>query len=123
MQDHLEPGQVVIGSLFNEPMQVETIRQNGPDSWMVGLVGLQSEQFRRATLSLQDIENLKILESTFSYSGDGRILRFELQAYTLGIAYEFDQYFGLSVSRVDTLPHQLEAVYDYLLKLASVRFL
>lgn len=123
MQDHLEPGQVVIGSLFNEPMQVETIRQNGLDSWMVGLVGLQSEQFRRVTLSLQDIENLKILESTFSYNGDGRILRLGLQAYTLGIAYEFDPYFGLSISKVDPLPHQLEAVYDYLLKLARVRFL
>jgi superfamily II DNA or RNA helicase len=43
--------------------------------------------------------------------------------YALGIAYEFDPYFGLSISRVDPLPHQLEAVYDYLLKLARVRFL
>ena len=41
----------------------------------------------------------------------------------MGIAYEFDPYFALSVSRVDPLPHQLEAVYDYLLKLPSVRFL
>ena len=31
--------------------------------------------------------------------------------------------FGLSISRVDPLPHQLEAVYEYLLKLPSVRFL
>jgi superfamily II DNA or RNA helicase len=46
-----------------------------------------------------------------------------LQAYALGIAYEFDPYFGLSISRVDPLPHQLEAVYDYLLKVARVRFL
>ena len=50
-------------------------------------------------------------------------LRLGLQAYSLGIAYEFDPYFGLSISRVDPLPHQLEAVYDYLLKLARVRFL
>ena len=53
----------------------------------------------------------------------GRLLRLGLQAYALGIAYEFDPYFGLSISRVDPLPHQLEAVYDYLLKLARVRFL
>ena len=51
------------------------------------------------------------------------MLRLGLQAYALGIAYEFDPYFGLSISRVDPLPHQLEAVYDYLLKLARVRFL
>jgi len=123
MSDPLEPGQVIIGHLFNEPMQVETIRQNGVDSWMIGLVGLQSEQFRRVTLTLTDIENLKILESAFSYNGDGRILRLGLQAYSLGIAYEFDPYFGLSISRVDPLPHQLEAVYEYMLKLARVRFL
>src|SRR5437762_10534628 len=52
-----------------------------------------------------------------------RLLRLGLQAYSLGIAYEFDPYFGLSISRVDPLPHQLEAVYDYLLKTARVRFL
>ena len=28
-----------------------------------------------------------------------------------------------SVSRVDPLPHQLEAIYDYMLKLPRVRFL
>ena len=58
-----------------------------------------------------------------SYGGDGRLLRLGLQAYSLGIAYEFDPYFGLSISRVDPLPHQLEAVYEYLLKLPRVRFL
>ena len=46
-----------------------------------------------------------------------------LQAHSLGIAYEFDPYFALSMARVDPLPHQLEAVYEYLLKLPSVRFL
>jgi hypothetical protein len=50
-------------------------------------------------------------------------LRLGLQAYMLGIAHEFEPYFGLSISRVDPLPHQLEAIYDYLLKPARVRFL
>jgi len=58
-----------------------------------------------------------------AFNGDGNLLRLGIQAYTLGIAYDFDPYFGLSISRVDPLPHQLEAVYDYLLKLARVRFL
>ena len=35
----------------------------------------------------------------------------------------FGPYFGLSILRVDPLPHQLEAVYEHLLKLPSVRFL
>jgi superfamily II DNA or RNA helicase len=51
------------------------------------------------------------------------LLRLGLQAYALGIAWEFDPYFGLSVSRVDPLPHQLAAVYDHLLKALRIRFL
>ena len=66
---------------------------------------------------------LQIQKPQFTYQGDGQVLRIGIQAYSLGIAYEFDPYFGLSISRVDPLPHQLEAVYDYLLKLARVRFL
>ena len=116
-------GQILSGPLFSEPMRVETVRSNGPGAWVAGLVGLQSEQFRRVTLTADDISDLCIADTALSYDGDGRLLRLGLQAYSLGIAYEFDPYFGLSISRVDPLPHQLEAVYEYLLKLPSVRFL
>ena len=75
------------------------------------------------TLTVDDISGLTIADSVLSYSGDGRRLRLALQACALGNAYEFDPYFGLSISRVDPLPHQLEAVYDHLLELPSVRFL
>jgi SNF2 family DNA or RNA helicase len=104
-------------------MRVETIRPNGPDTWTLGLVGTQSERFRSVNLTSRDIESLTIFDITSTYDGDGQLLRLGLQAYSLGIAYEFDPYFGLSISRVDPLPHQLEAVYEYLLKLARVRFL
>jgi len=119
----LHEGQILSGSLFNESMRVETIRGNGPDSWVLGLVGVQSEKFRSVTLSARELASLTIQETICSYDGDGQLLRVGLQAYALGIAYEFDPYFGLSISRVDPLPHQLEAIYDYLLKLARVRFL
>jgi superfamily II DNA or RNA helicase len=119
----LREGQILTGPLFNEPMRVETVRSNGPDTWIAGLVGAQSERYRKVTLTSQDLEKLVILDTTYRFDGDGRLLRLGIQAYSLGIAYEFDPYFGLSISRVDPLPHQLEAVYDYLLKLARVRFL
>ncbi|HXZ44076.1 MAG TPA: SNF2-related protein, partial [archaeon] len=119
----IEAGQILSGPLFNEPMRVETIRQGGNDTWIMGLVGVQTERFRSVTLTSEQIKTLRVHGVTYTYSGDGALLHLGLQAYTLGIAYEFDPYFGLSISRVDPLPHQLEAVYDYLLKLARVRFL
>ena len=119
----LHEGQVLSGPLFSEPMRVETVRANGADVWELGLAGTRTERYRRVTLTREDLANLAIADTGFGYTGDGRLLRLGLQAYSLGIAYEFDPFFGLSISRVDPLPHQLEAVYDHLLKLARVRFL
>jgi superfamily II DNA or RNA helicase/predicted GIY-YIG superfamily endonuclease len=117
------PNQILKGALFSEPMRVETVRAAGSGTWSVGLVGMQTERFRSVTLTDRDIESLTILDTISTFEGDGQLLRLGLQAYALGIAYEFDPYFGLSISRVDPLPHQLAAVYDHLLKLARVRFL
>lgn len=119
----LQPGKILTGPLFNEPMRVVTVRPDGELIWVVGLVGIHSERFRNVTLALPDLKKLQIQDTAAGYDGDGKLLRLGLQAYSLGISYEFDPYFGLSISRVDPLPHQLEAVYDYLLKLARVRFL
>jgi superfamily II DNA or RNA helicase len=121
--DRLRVGQTLTGPLFNEPVRVETVAPAGNTSWVVGLVGTQTERFRRVTLGEADLAALAILDSICSFDGEGALLRLGIQAYSLGIAYEFDPYFGLSISRVDPLPHQLEAVYDFLLKLARVRFL
>lgn len=39
-------GQTLTGSLFHEPMRVETVAATGPAVWTLGLVGTQSrEQF------------------------------------------------------------------------------
>ena len=116
-------GQILTGPLFNEPMRVETVGETGPESWTLGLVGTRSERFRKVSVGAAELAGLTVLDSGFRYDGDGVLLRLGLQAHALGIAWEFDPYFGLSVSRVDPLPHQLEAVYDHLLKLARVRFL
>ncbi|MBE3130156.1 MAG: DEAD/DEAH box helicase, partial [Acidobacteria bacterium] len=119
----LAVGQILVGPLFPEPVRIETLREIGPGRWELGVVGSQTERFRRVTLTLGDLAAVTIQRPTCSFSGDGALLKLGIQAYALGIAYEFDPYFGLSISRVDPLPHQLEAVYEYLLKLARVRFL
>jgi SNF2 family DNA or RNA helicase len=119
----LREGQLILGPLFGEAMRVETVKPNGAGSWTVGLVGQTTEQFRRVTLTAEQLATLTVRDSTLAYRGDAGLLRLGIQAYSLGIAFEFDPYFGLSISRVDPLPHQLEAVYDYLLKLPQVRFL
>ena len=123
MTVELRHGQILKGPLFNEPVRVITAREDGTESWTLGVAGTRTDRFRTVTLSAADMDALEILDTIHTYDGDPRLFRLGIQAHTLGIAYEYDPYFALSVSRVDPLPHQLEAVYDYLLKLARVRFL
>jgi len=119
----IHEGQLLAGSLFNEPMKVVTVSASGPDTLVAGLVGTQSERFRDVTLTCQDFDSLTVHNSAFTYEGDGLLLRLGLQAYSLGSAYKSDPYFGISISRVDPLRRQLEAIGDYLLKLPRVRSL
>jgi hypothetical protein len=70
----LRVGQTLIGPLFNEPMRVETVSAAGNSSLVVGLVGAQSERFRRATMSESD---LAILEA-ISLAGNAEDVRAEI---------------------------------------------
>jgi superfamily II DNA or RNA helicase len=57
------------------------------------------------------------------FDGDPQHFRLGIEAMRLALACEYDPYFSLSIARVDPLPHQLEAVYDYFLKMPRIRFL
>ena len=117
------PGQTITGAQFGEPMRVLSAERGSGGGWTLGLVGQRTSQYRQATLSAEDAAALSVSDAARSYAGDGRMIRVGLQACALGSAHEYDPYFALSASRVDPLPHQLEAVYDHLLKLPSARFL
>ncbi len=70
----LRPGHVLVGSLFSEPMRVETVADGGVGTWIVGLVGTHSERFRKASLSNADLDGLTIHDMNFRYDGDGALL-------------------------------------------------
>lgn len=97
----LQAGQVLAGPKFNEPMLVVTVGSGVAGSWNVGLVGQKSQQFRMVRLTSIDVAGLAVANPSLSYDGDDNLLRLGIQAYSLGIAYEFDRYFGLSIFRVD----------------------
>jgi SNF2 family DNA or RNA helicase len=73
-----------------------------------------------------DPEQISLLETTpesIPFDGDAKKFRLGIEALRLGLAYEYDPYFALSIARVDPLPHQLEAVYEYFLAQPRIRFL
>lgn len=68
----LKEGQTLSSSLFHEPMRVVTVQTNG-DMWNLGLVGLQSERYRKVTLATADLDRVTIREEKYDYHGDARL--------------------------------------------------
>lgn len=59
----------------------------------------------------------------WSFDGDGEMFRLVSEAYRIQLAHLFDPYLAVYTSRVDPLPHQIEAVYEKMLPLHPLRYL
>lgn len=118
----MRPGAVVTGPLFPEPVEIIAATPLGDSTKLVGR-GLNTNQAYQPILTPTQLGQLAVSPAREPFDGDSARFRLGIEALRLGLAYEYDPYFSLSVARVDPLPHQLEAVYDYFLKLPRIRFL
>ena len=68
-----------------------------------------SEKVHQPILDSEQLSQLEVSPEKKPFNGDASKFRFGIEAMRLGLAYEYDPYFSLSIARVDPLPHQLEA--------------
>ena len=120
--DQLKPNIIVRGPIFPEPVQVIVAIPMGASVKLIGK-GLNTNQVHEPILSAEQLAQLVSSPEKEPFDGDPLRFRLGVEALRLGLAYEYDPYFSLSIARVDPLPHQLEAVYDYFLTMPRIRFL
>jgi len=60
---------------------------------------------------------------TGALNGNPTHFRLAAEAHRIRLAYQYDPHFAVSVSQVDPLPHQMDAVYSHLLTQPRIRFL
>ena len=118
----LKPNHIVRGAIFPEPVKILTVVPLGDAIKLIG-EGLETGRVHQPILTAEQIATLEISPDKDPFDGDPARFRLGVEAIRLGLAYEYDPYFSLSIARVDPLPHQLEAVYDYFLELPRIRFL
>ena len=119
----IQPNNFVKGTIFPETVKVIAMVPVG-DAIKLICEGLTTGKVHQPILTQEQIAKLEIISTeNLPFTGDADRFRLGIEAQRLGLAYEYDPYFSLSIARVDPLPHQLEAVYDYFLKLPSIRFL
>ncbi|MDG6250258.1 DUF3883 domain-containing protein [Methanocalculus sp.] len=121
--DTIKPRAIIKeGPHFPEDVEVLTVKKVS-ESLKIECKGRNSSQVYTRFLTPQHINQIEIFPECESFTGDAKKFRLGIEAKRLGLAYEYDPYFSLSIARIDPLPHQLEAVYDYFLNLPRIRFL
>ncbi|HVA49581.1 MAG TPA: helicase-related protein [Pirellulales bacterium] len=117
------PGDVVAGLEPDEHVELRNITSFGPKMLVEG-IGVTSRRLIRRPLSSEEISRLtRIRGASFTYDGDAKTFLLGVEANRIQTAYQFDPLFAVNSSAVDVLPHQVEAVYRYLLPLPRIRFL
>jgi hypothetical protein len=120
--DSIRVGSVVSGPTLPEPVEVLAIVPMGESLKLIGR-GRNSGMTHDPVLTRPQIAQLTVSADREPFDGDARMFRLGVEAQRLGLAYEYDPFFSLSIARVDPLPHQLEAVYSYVMRLPRIRFL
>ena len=95
-----------------EPVKVITTVQLGDSVKLIG-EGINTGQVHQPVLSAAQVAELEPSPETPPFDGDAARFRLGIEAMRLGLAYEYDPYFSLSIARVDPLPHQLEVAYPF----------
>ena len=72
-------------------------------------------------IAIDKIKSVYISKRDFNGDPDAFFLATE--GWRIHFAYQFDPLCAVNVSQIDPLPHQIEAVYHYILKNPRIRFL
>lgn len=119
----LLPGDIVSGLEPDELVEIRLVKPFGDRTLLEG-IGVTSRREIRRPLNPEELSHLtKVRGSDFTYDGDATAFLLGVEAHRIRIAYQFDPLFAVNSSVVDILPHQVEAVYRYLLPLPRIRFL
>jgi len=105
----IKPNMIVRGSIFPEPVKVIAAIPMGDSIKLIG-EGMVTGKVHQPILKEDQVAQLEVSSEKEPFDGDPVKFRLGIEALRLGLAYEYDPYFSLSIARVDPLPHQLEEV-------------
>lgn len=120
----VEKGQIVKNLILTEPVTINKVQKLG-SRVSLSYTGVNTKLANTKVVLLEECEQLEILteEGSFNFKGDPVKFALFAEAERINSAYQFDPLFAVNCSIVDPLPHQVEAVYKFLLPLPKIRFL
>ena len=120
----IETGNIIKNLSPTEAVVIDKIRKLG-SKYSLSYTGVNTNKRGSKILDEQQMSTLEVLTSDgeFNFKGDPEKFVLFAEAERINSAYQFDPLFAINCSVVDPLPHQVEAVYKYLLPQPKIRFL
>ncbi len=118
----IKPGIILVGSKWNEPVEVKAIDNDGSYVHLIGATTVTSQHIDQLipVHELTDV-SIKTVVNDFRSAPWKVFLALETKRYRFASLY--DPLLAMNASKVDPLPHQIEAVYGRILRLPRIRFL
>ncbi|MGB9799715.1 MAG: helicase-related protein [Thermanaerothrix sp.] len=119
----IRAGDIVHAPRWPEPVKVDLV-----EPYTIGYVRLVGVLMSSRThvdevLSIQEVSQLRPLRLEGQFHASPRRVFLGLEARRYRYASLYDPLLAMNISKVDPLPHQIEAVYGYILHQPRVRFL
>lgn len=124
--DDLKPGITVRGDSWPEPIIIKKVTKKVTERGVyvqIVAVNIKSNEHIDQMIQATDLGNLSIETITTDFSGDPWKIFLALESKRYRFASLYDPLLAMNTSKVDPLPHQIEAVYGYVLKMPKIRFL
>ncbi|MCM8810836.1 MAG: DUF3883 domain-containing protein [Candidatus Omnitrophica bacterium] len=120
----IKSGQFLQGPFWIETVRVVSVSPVGDSQLKIEAVGENTKTFYSSIFSDDDLKKINVIEKqNLSFDGNGNFLFLYLESLRIRNAYQFDPLYAVNISQVDPLPHQIEAVYHYIMKNPKIRFL
>ena len=107
---------------WSEPIVVEVIEDFGDYIHIFGRRKISNQIFDEI-ISKHELSHINIKKLDIDFSADSKNVFLALETKRYRYISLYDPLLAINTSKVDPLPHQIEAVYDKVLKLPRIRFL
>ena len=120
----VEINQIVKNLIPTEPVTIIKLQALG-NMYSIKYTGINTNKTSTKVITKNQFEALEVLtaEGEFNFKGNPEKFVMYAEAERIHSAYQFDPLFAINCSVVDPLPHQVEAVYKFLLPQPKIRFL
>ncbi len=120
--EELKPGLVVTGPKWPEPIEIKKVETSGEYVHIIGSTVVTKQHVDQLIPVAEFSQvSVSVIETDFGSEPLKTFLAIEAKRYRYASLY--DPLLAMNASKVDPLPHQIEAVYGYVLKLPRIRFL